>query len=236
MKTTLLNCDSFSISVAKSTKSNVKEVLLKEAEFQELPKLSIKGVTFAIEPFESPKSHNACISTYQRDCELLTAKRVKKPVVLINKEELPALAPQKQPKMLKIEPRKVLPDVVLYRWHSGFRHNQGRYAKVIVLKLELYYPDDLHDILVTRDLSLTLKSTNLTLHTKGRVLNHKCLVEFVIFENVTQDTLFHLIMKCLFDASDLEEFIIDLEPYKPNVWMKHEFDKMKLNLNNKGIC
>ena len=116
-----------------------------------------------------------------------------------------------------------------YRWHSGFRHFEGRYTRVIVLKLELYYPDDLHDILVTRDLCLTLKSLNLTLETKGRVLNHKCLVEFVIFDNFPTKTLFNLKMNCLFDASDLEEFIIDLEPFQANVWLKYEFEKLKLN-------
>ena len=208
--------------------------MLKQATCEELPKLSIKEVTFAIEPIDAEKSQNACISQLKND-HLVTAKRVKRPVVLLNKDDSVSSIIQKsqQPKILKIEPRKVLPDVVLYRWHSGFRHHQGRYTKVTVLKLELYYPDDLHDILVTRNLNLTLKSLTMTLQTQSKVLDHKCLAEFVIFENLSQNLCnFNLNMSVLFEAADLEEFNIDLKPFQPNVWLKHEFEKPK-TLNNK---
>ena len=225
--------------VAKSIKSNVKEILLKQATCEELPKLSIKEVTFAIEPIDAEKSQNACISQLKND-HLVTAKRVKRPVVLWNKDSESVNIIQNNkpnnPKILKIEPRKVLPDVVLYRWHSGFRHHQGRYTKVTVLKLELYYPDDLHDILISRNLNFTMKSLTLTLHSQSKVLDHKCLAEFVIFENLstTQNLCnFNLKMSALFEAADLEEFDIDLKPFQPNVWLKHEFDKPKTTILNK---
>ena len=224
--------------VAKSIKSNVKEILLKQATCEELPKLSIKEVTFAIEPIDAEKSQNACISQLKND-HLVTAKRVKRPVVLWNKDSdsvnLIQNKPPNNPKILKIEPRKVLPDVVLYRWHSGFRHHQGRYTKVTVLKLELYYPDDLHDILISRNLNFTMKSLTLTLHSQSKVLDHKCLAEFVIFENLSTQNLcnFNLKMSALFEAADLEEFDIDLKPFQPNVWLKHEFDKPKITTLNK---
>ena len=89
--------------------------MLKQAEVQELPKLSLKEVTFTIDPFEVKNSQKICISQHESDY-LVTAKRVKRPVVLFNKDEsqAPTILP-KQPKLLKIEPRKMLPDVILYR-------------------------------------------------------------------------------------------------------------------------
>ena len=127
-------------------KAQIKEILIYQATVEELPKVSFKEVTFSIEPMTLPllELEHACISFVP---DLVEAKRVRKPVVLHNKdlEELPKLPTAKNPVIF--ESKKILPDVALFRWHRGFRHFGGRYTRVNVLKLELYYPDDLHDIL-----------------------------------------------------------------------------------------
>lgn len=165
-----------------------------------------------------------CISTVPAQ-DLEQAKRTKKPVVLFNKDE-PVKSVTAAPNLIVFEQKKILPDVALYRWHKGFRHLSGRYTRVTVLKMEIYYPDDLHDILVSRYLSLALTaSSNHTWHTKGRVRDHKCFVEFVIFEEDIGTAQFDIKVSSAFDVSDLQDFQFNVGQIEVNKWKQHEFNK-----------
>ena len=109
------------------------------------------------------------------------------------------------------------------------------------MKLEVYYPDDLHDILVTRDLSLVLTAEDTKQLPKGpnsskglssknwqidgRVRDHKCFVDFVIFEDLKDDFQFSIKVTPCYDASDLQEFDFNLGKLEINKWKQHEFNK-----------
>ena len=183
---------------------------------EELPKVSFKEVTFSIEPLEWSNFQE---SPHYRSCmesdPFCYAKRSKKPVILHNKEE--------PKKLIVFEQKKVLPDVVLFKWHKGFRNSGGKYKRVKILKLEVYYPDDLHDLRVTRDLSLNLSSSTFNCTTRGRVRDHKCMAEFVIFEEFNEDCHFCVNVNSLLEASDLLDFSIEVGKFCPDKWMKQEF-------------
>ena len=191
-----------------------------------MPKQPFKPeVTFSIEPLEWPPSNFQESPDYRSCTEsdpFCLAKRTKKPVILHNKEE-----PKEPKKVIVFEQKKVLPDVALFKWHKGFRNSQGKYKRVKILKLEVYYPDDLHDLRVTRDLSLCLTCANVSCTTRGRVRDHKCLAEFVIFEDFKEDSQFCINVNSLLEASDLLDFSIEVGKFCPDKWMKQEFKQQK---------
>ena len=111
------------------------------------------------------------------------------------------------------------------------------------MKLEMYYPDYLHDIRVTRELSLVLtastetkqQNTNIEAASSrlaqpknwvvtGRVRDHKCLVDFVIFEDLPEDCQFSIKATPCFDASDLQDFAFNVGKLEINKWKQHEFN------------
>lgn len=202
----------------------MKELVLFHAEQSELPKISLKGVIFTLEPNPLEKSQTAILSQHKGDT-LVTPKPVRRPVVLFNKED------PKPVKPLVLESKKVLPDLAFYRWHHGFRHISGKYAKVTVLKVELEYPDNLHDLLVTRKILLTLKTSLMSWQAKSKVLDHKSLAEFVIVEEdrmAQKEANFLLEVRADFEAPDLENFAIDLGQFViGNQWLRHEFAHVK---------
>ena len=94
------------------------------------------------------------------------------------------------------------------------------------MKLEMYYPDDLHDIRVTRDLSLVLKASELkSWQANGRVRDHKCFVDFVIFDELPEDYQFSIKVSASYDASDLQDFAFNIGKLEINKWKQHEFNK-----------
>ena len=106
-------------------KTNVKEIILHQETIEELPKIYFKEVTFSIDPQEDTfEPQTICISDHQPDFELETAKKVRKPVVLFNKDE-PKIAITAKNYSVIFEQKKVLPDMALFRWHKGFRHFGG---------------------------------------------------------------------------------------------------------------
>ena len=217
-------------SVAKPKEKPI-ELILHSAQTEELPKHLFKPeVTFAIEPLESWLPPDFQESPDYRSCTesdpFCLAKRTKKPVILHNKEDPPKV-PEVPKKMIVFEQKKVLPDVALFKWHKGFRNCQGKYKRVKILKLEVYYPDDLHDLRVTRDLSLILTCANMSSTTRGRVRDHKCLAEFVIFEDFNENSQFCINVNSLLEASDLLDFSIEVGTFCPDKWMKKEFKQQK---------
>ena len=108
--------DFLSISVAKPVKPNVKEVIIHQEKIEVLPKILCKEVTFSIEPQIEDQSYTCCICEEPKH-DLLKAKRVRKPVVLFNKDEPKPIVN----KTVIFEQKKILPDMALYRWHRGFR-------------------------------------------------------------------------------------------------------------------
>ena len=109
-------------------KSNVKEVIIYQEKIEELPKISFKEVTFSIEPQIETPSYKCCISEEPKH-DLLKAKRVRKPVILFNKDEPKPVVN----KIVIFEQKKILPDVALYRWHRGFRQV---YLQILFGKIE----------------------------------------------------------------------------------------------------
>ena len=105
------------ISVAKPVKPNVKEVIIHQEKIEVLPKILCKEVTFSIEPQTEDQSYICCICEEPKH-DLLKAKRVRKPVVLFNKDEPKPITN----KTVIFEQKKILPDMALYRWHRGFRY------------------------------------------------------------------------------------------------------------------
>ena len=115
------------------------------------------------------------------------------------------------------------------------------------MKLEMYYPDYLHDIRVTRDLSLVLtastetkqQNTNIEAAASsrlaqpknwvvpGKVRDHKCFVDFVIFEDLPEDYQFSIKATPCFDASDLQDFAFSVGKLEINKWKQHEFNDNK---------
>ena len=116
------------------------------------------------------------------------------------------------------------------------------------MKLEMYYPDYLHDIRVTRDLSLVLTAATETKQQNtnideaasltrlaqpknwvvpGRVRDHKCFVDFVIFEDLPEDYQFSIKATPCFDASDLQDFAFNIGKLEINKWKQHEFNDNK---------
>lgn len=187
--------------------------------------MSFKEVTFSIEPMQMNNVEQCSSISIIPAQALEQTKRTKRPVVLFNKDE--PVKPSAAPNLIVFEQKKILPDVALYRWHKGFRHLSGRYTRVTVLKLEIYYPDDLHDILVTRYLSMTLNapSNHQSWHIKGRVRDHKCFVEFVIFEEDIANAQFDIKVSSAFDVSDLQDFNFHVGQIEVNKWKQHEFNK-----------
>ena len=98
-------------------KPNVKEVIIHQEKIEVLPKILCKEVTFSIEPQIEDQSYTCCICE-EPEHDLLKAKRVRKPVVLFNKDE----PKQTINKTVIFEQKKILPDMALYRWHRGFRY------------------------------------------------------------------------------------------------------------------
>ena len=114
------------------------------------------------------------------------------------------------------------------------------------MKLEMYYPDYLHDIRVTRDLSLVLtastekqkQNTNIEAAPSrlaqpknwvvpGKVRDHKCFVDFVIFEDLPEDYQFSIKATPCFDASDLQGYAFNIGKLEINKWKQHEFNDNK---------
>ena len=98
-------------------KPNVKEVIIHQEKIEVLPKILCKEVTFSIEPQIEDQSYTCCICE-EPEHDLLKAKRVRKPVVLFNKDEPKPIIN----KTVIFEQKKILPDMALYRWHRGFRY------------------------------------------------------------------------------------------------------------------
>ena len=98
-------------------KPNVKEVIIHQEKIEVLPKILCKEVTFSIEPQIEDQSYTCCICEEPKH-DLLKAKRVRKPVVLFNKDEPKPIIN----KTVIFEQKKILPDMALYRWHRGFRY------------------------------------------------------------------------------------------------------------------
>ena len=59
----------------------------------------------------------------------------------------------------------------------------------------------------------------------GRVRDHKCFVDFVIFEDLKDDFQFSIKVTPRYDASDLKEFNFNLGKLEINKWKQHEFNK-----------
>jgi hypothetical protein len=218
--------------VAQPLKPKTKpNLVIHQAETPEVPKVTFEETMKHLESSIHPKAQPGGLLVEEHTGDnLCSAKKTKRPVVLFNKED--KLIPVKQqPKTLVVIQKKLLPLMTVYRWHNGFRQHLGRYIRVSVMKLELHYPEELHDILVSRELELTLgTSSNLSWVTKGKVIGHKCLVEFVIHEKVPTQNLddhFLLQVKSNFEASDLEDFSIDLGKYQLNNWLQFVFDEKK---------
>ena len=98
-------------------KPNVKEVIIHQEKIEELPKILCKEVTFSIEPQIEDQSYICCICEEPKH-DLFKAKRVRKPVVLFNKDEPKPITN----KTVIFEQKKILPDMALYRWQRGFRY------------------------------------------------------------------------------------------------------------------
>ena len=114
------------------------------------------------------------------------------------------------------------------------------------MKLEMYYPDYLHDIRVTRDLSLVLTASTETKQQNtnieaapsrlaqpknwvvpGRVRDHKCFEDFVILENLPDNYQFSIKATPCFDASDLQGYAFNIGKLEINKWKQHEFNDNK---------
>ena len=61
----------------------------------------------------------------------------------------------------------------------------------------------------------------------GKVGYHKCLADFVIFEDVPEDYQFSIKATPCFDASDLQDFAFSVGKLEINKWKQHEFNDNK---------
>ena len=59
----------------------------------------------------------------------------------------------------------------------------------------------------------------------GRVRDHKCFVDFVIFDELPEDYQFSIKVSASFDASDLQDFAFNVGKLEINKWKQHEFNK-----------
>ena len=103
------------------------------------------------------------------------------------------------------------------------------------------------NIFVTTELSLVITATTETKQQKtsleaapptlfaqsknwvvpGKVRDHKCFVDFVIFEDLPDDYHFSIKATPCFDASDLQDFAFSVGKLEINKWKQHEFNDNK---------
>ena len=58
----------------------------------------------------------------------------------------------------------------------------------------------------------------------GKVMDDKCFVDFVIFEDLPEDYQFSIKATPCFDASDLQGYAFNIGKLEINKWKQHEFN------------
>ena len=61
----------------------------------------------------------------------------------------------------------------------------------------------------------------------GKVMDHKCFVDFVIFEDLPKDCQFSIKATPCFDASDLQGYAFNIGKLEISKWKQHEFNDNK---------
>ena len=61
----------------------------------------------------------------------------------------------------------------------------------------------------------------------GKVRDHKCFVDFVIFEDLPEDYQFSIKATPCFDISDLQGYAFNIGKLEINKWKQHEFNDNK---------
>lgn len=185
------------------------------------------------------------VSTANVSCEanrLSCAAVSKKPVVLVNQEDVnnkSLISPEpendaestasvtRQERIMV--PKPVLPELLRSRWHRGFRHNLGRYQRVLVLKIEMDFDSDLQDLLCPRQLQVQLdydvvatntgkKSQAVVCKTDARISQQKCRCELVLFDPDSAEKSHFLLSISATPESDVQSFQIDLGHASLNEW------------------
>ena len=58
-------------------------------------------------------------------------------------------------------------------------------------------------------------------------MDHKCFVDFVIFEDLPEDCQFSIKATPSFDGSDLQGYAFNIGKLEINKWKQHEFNDNK---------
>ncbi len=233
-----LDCMFNLIAVAQPVKpkqdDEVRKIVIKQPTIEEVPVVPVETAPglnkFKLADIQGHQEvAKVCLHSCDSDPDNgLRAKKVRRPVILCNKEE--PEASKTIPKQVVL--KKVLPELACTRWHHGFRHYQARYTRVSVMKLELHYNEDLHDLLAPRELclELTVSSPGMMPDTgmppcqlTGKVIAHKCFAEFVMFQEIPIQAQFALRAYPCQDVSDLEQFTLKLGQIQLNNWITHDF-------------